>query len=159
MNIYQIDFELQAKRILPPKKRYPVMIAWLIALLKPLKILRNDIFDTYRPDIVERMAYNSQTIVLEAMLNKRYGIISSPFIYIINQLIDSNGMFISLTTPASDYVPEDYTGLSYVGISYSLTDVDFIIRIPSAISFLDGEVRAFVDRYKTLGTTYLVQSY
>jgi hypothetical protein len=47
MSIYDINFSLLGKNLLPPNKRYPIMEAWMTTLLKPLQYLRDSFLDDY----------------------------------------------------------------------------------------------------------------
>ena len=159
MSIYDIDYILQVKRLVPPKKRLLKTIAWLTSLVNPLIEFRNTVFNVYRPNIVERMAYNGQTIVLAAILNKAYAIDVAPFIYIANQVIDTDGTYAGTQGFENSYIGLQGYEQKYIGISYSLQSANFIVMVPVATSFVHSEMAAIIDKYRLFGTTYLIQTY
>jgi len=85
MAIYDVTYSLISERLLPPFKRTPILLSYLNAALKPLQTLRDWIFDDYYNGgteidgsgsiigINERLKYNSQTILLEYILNNALG--------------------------------------------------------------------------------------
>jgi len=100
MSKYNVNLGVLAERIAPPSKRAERHLAWYRALLQPLQKLTNFIFKDYRlggtdyisgEDIIgieERMKYNGQAMVLEAILNKVFKVWSSPYIYIVDNVQD-----------------------------------------------------------------------
>ncbi len=157
--IYDIDFSKVCSLLLPPALRKEKIIAFLRCLTWPLQQVRNTIYNIYYPDIIERLKYNGQTIVLEGVLNKKYGITSSPLIYIENKILDTDGVYVAMETPASSYIPLKGYEEDFIGISYSLDNVNFIIHVPVLVSFVEAVLRALVDTYKLFGTNYTVQTY
>ena len=85
MAIYDVTYSLICERLLPPFKRTPILLAYLNAALTPLQTLRDWIFNDYYNGgteidgsgtvigINERLKYNSQTILLEYILNNALG--------------------------------------------------------------------------------------
>ena len=85
MAIYDVTYSLISERLLPPFKRTPILLAYLNAALTPLQTLRDWIFNDYYNGgteidgsgtvigINERLKYNSQTILLEYILNNALG--------------------------------------------------------------------------------------
>ena len=69
--MYSVDWDLFIQRILPWFKRKPIIIAWLRALIKPLKQL-NSQFLAYVDDVLYRLAITSQIIYLEKLLNDKF---------------------------------------------------------------------------------------
>ncbi len=164
--IYTVDFKLVADRTSPPTKRGVIFAALFRALLKPLKDLRDDLFDTYRPDVSQRTKYNSQTVVMEQILNNLAGISMAPLIYIENKTILAEMNFFYNEAegfPAHYFANEAEipdTPIYFFNDDEQIEEFDFIVWVPDA-SFADWEIRirAEVDKYKIAGVNYDVQSY
>jgi hypothetical protein len=173
MAIYDIDFSLVAERLLPPNKRNPVMLAWITALFTPLQQLHDDIFTNYRPDVIFRTRYNSQTIVLEGILNFIFDVQSVNKIYIDNT--DNNLDQVFFYKETEGYLPvffstetEDEPVYFYNEDEY-LVDFDFIVYVPStwtdsstsgrSFSDFDLQIENEVEKYRIMGTNYEVLSY
>lgn len=85
MAIYDVTYSLISERLLPPFKRTPILLSYIKSALKPLQTVRDWIFDDYYNGgteidgsgtiigINERLKYNSQTILLEYILNNALG--------------------------------------------------------------------------------------
>lgn len=65
---YRVDFDYLATLLLPSLLRRPRLLAWLHALLAPVRQLYAD-FLAYQAASFQELAYNGQTIVLEGALN------------------------------------------------------------------------------------------
>lgn len=66
-----LDFDRLATQLLPGLLRKPVLRAWLGALLTPLRQLYTT-FLLYADAARLELSYNSQTLVLEGLLNDRF---------------------------------------------------------------------------------------
>lgn len=156
--IYDIEFALAAKRLLPPFLRQLKQIAWLTALVKPLQELRDDIFDTYMPDVKKRMRYNGQTVVLEAILNQFYSLTSGDLIYIESASVESANVFVGESGSTSFYVGKT-ANTAHAGASYDLNAFNFTIYVPVSLTYVEAELRALVDGIRPAGTVYDIQTY
>jgi hypothetical protein len=167
MSLFSINFKLVADRILPTHKRGFVNLSWLGALLTPLQTFRNTVFDTFRPDINTRTKYNSQTVVLEQILNDVYGVTVAPFIYIVN----SEGTTVDaliFRNEAEGFPPIFFRNDSEIpdapvyfrNESETLTDFDFIVHVPAALFATDeNQIRATINSIKLIGVNYDVIPY
>jgi len=157
-SIYDLTYEKQIKRLIPPHKRKPKRIAWIRDLLTPLQWLRDQIFDIYRPDVVERTKYNAQTIVFEEILNKKFDAILKR-IYIVNfynTLIYTYFYKKSENKPVYFYKKSENKPVYLFKKSEFLIDFDFIVHCPVGLSTQDKIIRAIIDKYKIVGTNYTV---
>lgn len=59
------------KQYVPPFLRGDIHLSWIYALLKPVESLYSDLL-SFRSDILDKISYNGQTIVLETLLNRRF---------------------------------------------------------------------------------------
>jgi hypothetical protein len=157
--IYDIDFTLAVKRLLPPFLRQVKHIAWLTALVKPLQEKRDEIFGDYYTEIIKRMKFNGQTIVLEEVLNQFYNLTADPLIYIETLVQDNFTSYVGPDDATEVYVGIDNFTDTYIGTGYSFYTADFIIYVPSSLVFVEAEMRALVDGIKLYGTSYLIVIY
>ena len=135
-SIYDLTYEKQIKRLIPPHKRKPKRIAWIRDLLTPLQWLRDQVFNIYRPDVVERAKYNAQTIVFEEILNKKFDAMLKR-IYIVNfynTLIYSYFYKISENKPNYFYKISENKPFYLFKLSEFMIDFDFIVHSPAALS-------------------------
>jgi hypothetical protein len=182
---YSIDFELVAERLLPPFLRTPISLAWIRSILKPLQQLRDSNIDAYYYDggvdittgntavgLNERLKYNSQTILLEYILNKHFSVVSSPFIYIDNAVSSTDINYVS--SVGDGFVPL-YVGDSpndantvFLGSeSDYFPAFDFTVYVPTAVFNTLGStlaerqarVQAEVNKYKLIGVNNTVTNY
>lgn len=182
-DVFDINIALISERNLVPFYRQPKHLAWLKALGAPLQEYRDKIFNDYADGgtdydaneiigVRERIKYNSQTIVLEAVLNKHFGVIVAPFIYIQNGISIEQEIF--LTDSGDGYLPI-YFGDSpndvdtiYIGEEVDYNPAyDFIVYVPSALYATLGasnpertaRVQEQVDKYKLIGVINNIATY
>lgn len=158
MSIYDLTFLKQIRRLLPIRKRKIKRISWIRDLLEPLQTLKDQIFNIYRPDVVERAKYNSQTIVLEYILNKKFDP-AMKRIYIVNFLTNLIYVYIfkkSENKPTYIYKKSEAKPLYLFKSSEYAVDFDFIVHCPVGLAGQDKQVRAEIDKYKVAGVNYTV---
>ena len=170
MSVFDVDYNVLVKQLLPVRLRQSKMIAWLKCLVAPVKWLY-DLFKTFRNNNLYLLAHDSQVCYQEAALNDTFdpinrgiyisdGVYVDPvYVYLIPEL---KPVFIDLASevgtsviPAPDPVPlyldmEIYAGLG----AYT-----FIVNVPVAITFDMARLRALVDLYKLPGKKYNVVTY
>lgn len=184
-SFYSINFEIVAERLLPPFMRQPKQLSWLKSLLTPLQEARDNFFDVYYYDggvsildgtdnfgLNERLKYNSQTILLEFILNKEFGVVAAPFIYIQNFVggLDTVYLTDEITGDVPTYVGDSPNQVDTVFIAnedeYSPAN-DFTVFVPIALYTTlgttnperDARVQKEVNKYKLIGVTNNIQSY
>ncbi len=176
MSIYNIDFSLTTERILPPDKRKPIILSYLTALQNPLQELHDEIFDVYRPDVIYRTRYNSQTIVLTEILNQTFDVngtngkiwidnsdnnISIYYFYNDDEGYNAVNFSNSDETPLiHNYIfnEEEYVLEfdAFVNVPYTWIDSDSNSRTYSAYV---ERIKAEIDKYIIMGVNYKVQPY
>lgn len=167
--IYDVDYTEFGKNFIPPKRRTEDHVAWVKALLTPVQQVRDLIFDVYRPDVIERMRYNGQTIILEAILNKVFEIPPPPYPQIIIDNIDNNIENVYIYNIAEEKAlfiyneAENQPIYLYNEAEYEV-EFDFIVYVPNIapeffFNNIEKQVRAEVEKYKIAGVNYDVQPY
>lgn len=165
MSIYALDFSIFSNEFLPPDKRATVQRSWLKALLTPEQTLHNEIFITYRPDVIARSKHNGQKVIMEAVLNETFNVTSLPFIYIDNTGDDKNP--VTFFNKSEGYPPVIFTNsdegapVFFVNKSELEQNNDFKVYVPLAVYNAVGSPRiaAEVDRLRPYSTNYIIISY
>jgi|GEM_PF-6529439 len=161
---YNFNMAHVAKLIYPPLKRQVKRMALLAAMLFPLQVLRDYIFNVYRFDVERRARISPQKIVFEQALNYFFNISAEPRI----QLITANTLF----EPVWFYNQEEgYDSIWFFNEGEGQDPVwfftgeeqggnfDFIVRTPLSLQSKEVQLKALLDRYKVFGTTYQIQYY
>jgi hypothetical protein len=157
---YQYTFTLKkiVKRLTPPFLRNTFSLAWLESLNKPFETVYNE-FTNYRNQKRIELAYNSQTIMFEKLLNDKY----DP---VLRRIKLSNSIETSLYTYLSEEgqepiylfnIVEDETPvyLNYEGEnSTDLTDTDFRVFYPLTMSGSTSQIKSSIETYRLAGKTY-----
>jgi hypothetical protein len=164
MSKYDINFMKVIEYNTPPVKQSgTAFLAYLNCLIQPLQDKHDEIFYNYYPDLLQRLNYNSQTIVFEAVLNKIFGVTSAPFIYINNtsnsispiffpkEVEGYNGVYFG---KESEEEPIYFAKESEIKQTY-----DFIVNVPIAYTASDLQIRATVKKYKVAGKKFTVIYY
>lgn len=127
----------------------------------------NDVFIGAR----ERVKYSAQKMVFEYALNKYFQNPTAPLIYIENNFIVSDSVFVMSTLgstssfmPLDSHLQEDYMGLTP---AYSVAGYDYTIYVPIALftslgsddSIREKIVRNFADKYNLAGMNYNVDTF
>lgn len=153
----KINYKNLIRQLLPPHKRQPLRLTFLQGLITPLQTLF-DSFNTYRDDSRMMVNVNSQVMVLEGYLRKKYkeliGIKVSTFNNgLLNVGLESEGttmlVWISLSNensmknvPLKDELRDKFQ------------DADFVIYIPAGVDKL--QVEADIEKYKLALITYKI---
>jgi hypothetical protein len=142
----------------------PKRLAWLSALVSPLDQTRNDTFVTFRNKVIEESRFNSQTLVLQELLNTVFNTGSLTAIYIKNADEFTESTFIH--NEAEGY-PATYLFNEGSGPAIFLFNedefnqpYDFIVYVPTAIYNASlNQVIAEVEKYRFSGVNYDIQAY
>ena len=168
---YDVDYSLLSERLCPPKRRTPILLAWLKVIITPLQQMHDAFFTVFMPEIVEEIKYNGRTIVLEAILNKVY---ETQFrtdpavsdIYIVNNVGLGNIVYLSekgdsnTVTYFGDTVHNANT--IYLGDSVDYMPVfDFTVYVPNTILTAQGlnVINAEIAKFAIAGVNWTVISY
>lgn len=153
------DIDTWAQNETPGEIRYQPWTTWLRIMLKPVKYLYN-LFLPYRAEMLKKLRYNSQTIILENLLNdmfdnnlRRIRIITTydvvPSTYIFT---DAESEQIYVYTEAE--VDADPTKAVYL---YTLPELgvlyDFIVQCAagSLTELQENRLKAIVNYYRLAG--------
>jgi len=166
MSLYSLDYNIFINEFLPPDKRAPIMKAFLGANLTPVKTLHEEVFTTYRPQVLAKSKQNGQKIILEAVLNEVFNTTSPALIYIDNTGDDKPPItFFNQSEGYPSVVfynqSEGQAAATFYNQSEAQANNDFKVYVPAAIYSANGEakIRAEVDRLRPYSTNYIIISY
>ena len=129
---YALDVAKMIQWLIPSALRKSVMLAWLNALLAPVKTLHNS-FVIFTAATKKDIAVTGQKRILEFHLNRYFGDI---------QIVDATAsaqVYIYLESENSPtYLPKFISGSS----------VDFIAIVPFGLQSQEVAIRAFLNKYK-----------
>lgn len=146
---YDIDFKKMVQQLLGTLLRKTKRVAWLTAVLKPLRNLHTE-FVSFRNEKTYEVKWNGQTIVLESLLRDKFG----SGITIVNNSTALDSLTIGDGADVGGFVGDgsDYGG--YIGESYNPALTNFTVNVPGSITFAQSEMEAWINKYKMFGTTY-----
>lgn len=142
----------------------PVRYAWLTAMVTSLAFLRDSIFVDFRAQAIEQARYNSQTIILQSLLNKAFHTGNKTDIYIKNadEFVSATYLFNEVEGYAPVYLFNEGSGDPvYIYNEEEFTQIyDFIVYVPLALYTTSAtQVSGIVDLYNLAGINYNVVSY
>lgn len=162
MKVYTVDFRRFVHQLLPPALRKPKMIAFLHALLQPLRQLYIQ-FGIFHLSRRKEVSVTGQVICLEWLLNDRFNYGQSG-IWIRHNTPVQEAFFLfdeGYTEEAFD-VHDEAEGKGpylYEDADMVPTDVNFIVLVPEALEFDEAEMKAVVNNKKLYGSTYAIHRY
>lgn len=160
--MFSVNFKNIVNQNLPPKTGadVPITKSWLYSLIQPI-IELYAIFSSYRIQALYMLSFTGQVIYLEKLLNDTFnnggtGIFIedggkiAPFIF--NTEENEPDLFIYNTEENEPdffiYNTEEYPG-----------NVDFIVKVPTALVFDDNHMKSLINKYKLAGKNYTIQTY
>lgn len=147
---YDIDFNKMITQLLPTVLRKIIRIAWLKAVLKPLRTIHDDLL-AYRSAKLYEVKWNGQTIKLQNLLIDKFG----AGIYIVNNVVYGDSFFVGAdSTDVAGYIGEGTDFSNTIDTIYIVNGTNFSVYVPSAIVFTMSEMIAYINKYKFYGTTY-----
>lgn len=146
---YDIDFKKLVQHLVGNVLRKTKRVAWLTAVLKPLRNLHYE-FILFHDEKVYEAKWNGQTIKLQNLLIDKFGV----GIYITNNVLELNGAFIGVGNDNGFSIGEGTDNSQFIDVTYSITGKSFTVYVPVAIVFTQSEMEAFINKYKMFGTTY-----
>jgi hypothetical protein len=158
--VFSINYDIIIELLLPVWLRQPKHLAFLKAVLKPLKQIYNA-FVAYRTNTLRSISHTGQVIYIERLLNgdatAQYPIYLSDSDderlddYIYNQ---SEGQLpIYLYQDSASLPVEVKNEVEYENID------DFVVKVPEVPPMSDTEIRNIVEKYKPAGKRYSIQTY
>lgn len=152
-----IRFNNLVRQLLQPHKRQTNRLILLRSFVAPLQMLYNT-FDIFRSDARMIVNVNSQVIVLEGYLRKKY---NQPFkIKIVTYAdgllaigFEEEGVAEMVAVGFEDEGP--LAGIPFEGeIRQNWGDVDFIVYIPVGVDI--KQVQADIEKYKRVSKTFRI---
>ena len=171
MGFFDIDYDSLVQQLLPVRLRQSVMIAWLKALVSPVKWLYN-LFKAKRKSNLYLLAHDGQVCYLEAALNDAFDPITRG-IYITDGPF-KDPLYLYLDTEVKPVwlglISEEGT-TTYPDPEILFTDTEtyalgicFIVHVPMLVAIGAGydviRLKALVDLYRLPGRySYSVVTY
>jgi len=159
--MFNIDFNKIIRWLMPHYLVKPKHVAWLTVLLSPIIWLYNQ-FLVYRSAKLLEATINSQVNRFTKALQQTFG---NTGIFILHPSAFLTQSFIYLeiegATPQFDYLAiENHTPIDYdyVQLEYD-SQIDFIVRVPAALTELQKQIGAFVNKYKYFGKRFRIELY
>jgi hypothetical protein len=149
LSSYNIDFKKVVTMLLAGIWRRVRRIAWLTAALKPLANIHERFISIVNAKR-EEVKWNGQTILLQALLVRKFG----GGITIVNHILELNGAFVGEDQDTSFFVGQNNDNEQYIDVTYSIEGYNFTVYVPSSISFVPTQMAAYINKYKMFGTTY-----
>lgn len=142
--MYGLDLTKLIQWLLPAPIRKVAMIAWLSALIAPIKILHGQ-FLLFRSATLEDLRVTGQVRILRYWLNQKF----DPQLQgvTITQVASSDQVFIFL---------ESENQPVYLPIFISGQAVHFTVTFPNNEKCIDAQVRAFLNRHKLPTRNYQI---
>lgn len=181
--MWTINWIYQLEALIPSFLRKPIRLAWLDLLLWGLKQTQLA-FAAYRGDANRRATYTGQVMVLERMLNLHYygidflfaspgDITAGGHIYIENTAaqMSSNYIWFNSEVQEPTYIyfddgnPSEVPLIDQEPLLFAYNQVEFFnqiafkVKVPNALSFDMGDMRARIDKYAIAGFNYTIETY
>lgn len=158
---FNVDFKKLTNRLNAHFLRKPVMTKIFNSWTSGIKTI-NDSLLTTRSDIDKKLSYTAETINLERFLNDELddlqrrifidNVADITFDYIHNKIESQPPVFLNNKSEA--------TNIRYwKNLTELQTEFDYIVNIPSAITFDEEEVRELVNIYNSVGKRFDIQTF
>lgn len=167
MGFFDVNYDTLRTQLLPVRLRKQNLKAWLNCLIAPVRWL----YDRFRRNRVANLydlAHNSQVVYMEAALNDTFdpvgrgiriedGPYEDPlFVYLPPELeplwlgLDSEAGAMPFATPVPLFTSAETSSMGYA----------FIVKVPAAVLFDAGRMKALIDKYRIAGRNiYQVTTY
>ena len=142
----QIDWTKWVNYMLPGPLRKSRMIAWLYALIFPIRLLYSDLL-FFKQKVDFDMAMTGQVVILQRGLNDLFDIaVRRIRIVDAEQPEAGEGVFAYLESENNPlYLPKNLTSTFSVG---SESSVDFLICLPGTFYPERAQIAAMINKYK-----------
>lgn len=171
--MFNFNFHTLILLWMSPEERYPMREAWYRVFLEGVRLLYED-FRSWRTTAIRHASATGQVMWLERMLNLRfYGVsawktLAEPTaggrIWIDNtaSAIPSTYIYADSEQQTPLYIHAHSEGeppvYIYAQSEYS-SQYDFIVMVPSSLTFDQDEMTALVEEYKIGGVRFIIQTY
>lgn len=162
MSVYDIDYGVLVKILVPKQLRQTKMLAWLNVLVSPV-VFVYDLFMTHKYDMDYIVAHTPQVCYMQAVLNdafdtalRRITIVDGPDkepTYLFEPG-EGKPVFMyqtSETKPVYLYTDDEIAALG----------ADFVVQVPTIVTTLPewnvGYLNALVNQFMLAGKTYKIQ--
>ncbi len=167
MGLFNVSFPDLVKQLLPVRLRNAKITRWLQCLVAPL-IELYFLFTTNRNENLYYLSHNGQVSYLQAVLNDTFdftgrgiyitdpAICDAVFIWLV---AESETIWLGLTSEIG------ITGYAnplwlYLNTEVSASTTNFIVMIPSTLSYDSFRMKALIDKYRLVSkNNYLLLSY
>jgi hypothetical protein len=159
--MFNIDLNKIIRWLMPHYLVKPKHIAWLTVLLSPVVWLYAQ-FLTYRDAKLLEATINSQVNRFNLALQQTFGN-NGIFILHPSAFLTQNYIYLELegATPEFDYLAIDaHTPVDYdfLQLEYD-SEIDFIVRVPTALASMQDVIAAFVNKYKFYDKRFRIELY
>ncbi len=160
--MFNLDFERFRELQVPDFKRKPKQLQWIFAFIKPLKDLY-DVFLAFRDDKLFDVAFTSQVIYLEHLLNVKFDP-TNQTIFIDNVIDDfiPNFLFTTAEGQPPDFIfttAEAEPPVFFLTTAELFGEVDFIVNVHVSVTFNEDEMKAVVNFYRLAGKRFKIVIY
>ena len=142
--------------MLPPLIRQPLMLAYLTAAFTSLNTVQTT-FYSYFEEVKYSLIFNGQVIMLEHLLNDTFDpedrqiyiddATQNPNVYVFNVSEENEDLFLFNTSEAAD-------PLYLMNQSEYETDVDFIVYVPTGLSYDPILMNFLINKYRCAGKRF-----
>lgn len=146
MSLFDIDYNVLVKILLPTQMRNSKMKAWLNVLVSPIVYIYNA-FMTWRYDHLYVLSHNSQVCYMQAILNDAF---DSALRRIVIKDRPNTGP-VSIYRTAETHPKIIYrTSENQPVFIYKKNEFSngFIVEVPAAVTFDNGYMRALIDKFR-----------
>lgn len=159
--MYNVDLNRVVRQFLPVRKKQPVMLAFVYSLIYPITELYER-FLVFRETIIFKARYNSQIMYIEHLLNSYFNEGGTSIYIQDGVIIDEFYLFKNSEPNDAEYIYKVSEGGTdrylYLDSEYG-SIVDFIVNVPSAITYDTNLMKAWINRYKMAGKKYSIVNY
>lgn len=160
MSLFDINYPLFVKQLLPGTMRKTVMWRWLLILIAPV-VYTYTMFTTNRTANIYNLVHTSQVVSMQAVLNdafdnplRRITIVDDQIFDPIYIGLDAENQPAYLSTDAENqpvYMCTDNEAL--------IGRYDFIVQVPGSITYDIAYMRALINKYRLPAkSNYLIKN-
>jgi len=147
---YSIDFKKLISISLPRRRRTPIRISWIAALLQPMQDLYAK-FLAFKTVTDYELKWNGQVIKLEKLLQDQFG----SGIYITSRdPISLTGLYLGDGEDIVSSIGDNSDVDSFIDEDYNFQLFNFTVHVPSSISFVQSEMEAWINKYVAYWANY-----
>ena len=157
MGLFDVDYDALIARELRKRWRSAIHVAWLLALVQPIKELHSK-FTAGRKARLYELAHGPQVAHLEGVLNDAFDS-TNRGIYISNgPLNEPAPLYLDAELkPAPLYLEsEGIVEVLYLESETFASGADFIVHVPAAVVYDLAKMKALIDKYKLATKLYTI---